>query len=64
MSAPAIMGLGSMFRKFPTGGAPSKAGRCGSLLVWSKPNPIKRVRSTGNGRKILPNRGDVILRGR
>jgi hypothetical protein len=43
----------------------SKAGRCGSLVKWAKPNPIRRERRLANGRRVLPNRGDVLpVRGR
>ena len=66
MSAPAILGLRSSWadKRMPQGGAPSALGRqAKGILVWATPNPIKRVRTTGLGKKILPNRGDVILRG-
>ncbi len=62
MTAPKILGMGNSMRTFPIGPT-SKIGRRASLLVWATPNPIKRVRTMGNGRKILVNRGDVILRG-
>jgi len=55
MSAPAILGLRSSTRQWPNS-VPSKLGRqAKGVLVWSTPNPVKRVRTTGNGRKILPN---------
>jgi len=55
MSAPAILGLRSSTSQWPNG-VPSKLGRqANGVLVWSTPNPVKRVRTTGNGRQILPN---------
>lgn len=63
MSTPAILGLRSSTRQWP-GAIPSKLGRqAKGILVWSKPNPVNRVRTMRNGRKILVNRGEVILRG-
>lgn len=63
MSAPAILGLRSSTRQWPNA-IPSKLGRqAKGILVWATPNPINRVRTTRNGRKVLPNRGEVILRG-
>jgi hypothetical protein len=63
MSAPAIMGMRSSTREWPNA-IPSKLGRqAKGIIVWAKPNPINRVRYQGNGRKILVNRGEVILRG-
>jgi len=62
---PKIMYLQTSFQTpaFPKGGEPTRLGRSGSLVVWAKPNPIKRVRTLRNGKRVLPNRGDVILRG-
>ena len=63
MSAPAILGIRSSTRQWPNA-VPSALGRqAKGILVWASPNPINRVRTTGLGKKILPNRGDVILRG-
>lgn len=62
MSMPAILGMRSSTRQWP-GRRPKKDQRLGSLVVWAKPNPINRVRTMGNGGKIMPNRGAVILRG-
>lgn len=63
MTAPAILGLRSSTREWPNA-IPSKAGRqAKGVLVWAKPNPVNRVRYQRNGRKILVNRGAVILRG-
>lgn len=39
---------------------PSAFGRRGSLVVWSK-GP--RTYTMGNGKRVLPNLGKVILRG-
>lgn len=63
MPAPAILGLRSSTREWPNA-IPSKLGRqAKGILVWATPNPINRVRTTGLGKKIIPNRGKVILRG-
>ena len=60
--APAILKCRNSWAKIPQGGRPSKEGRRGSLLVWAH-NDVKRVRTMGNGHKILVNRGPVVLRG-
>lgn len=60
--SPSILRMRSSTRQWP-GKVPSKLGRQGSLLVWAKPNPINRVRTLANGARVLPNRGDVKLRG-
>lgn len=63
MAAPAILGLRASTRQWPNA-VPSKLGRqAKGVLQWATPNPINRVRYTGNGKKILPNRGAVYLRG-
>lgn len=63
MSAPAILGLRSSTRQWPNA-IPSKLGRqAKGILVWATPNPVKRVRTTRSGHKILVNRGEVVLRG-
>lgn len=65
MNAPKIMGLRTMFnsRGFPTGGVASKLGRQSSCVVWAKPSEKRRVRVV-DGARVIPNRGDVFLRGR
>ena len=61
--APAILKTRSSWARMPNA-VPSKLGRqAKGVLVWATPNPINRVRYTGNGRKIMVNRGEVILRG-
>lgn len=63
MSTPAILRLRSSTRQWPNA-IPSKLGRqAKGIIVWAKPNHINRVRYQGNGKKILVNRGEVILRG-
>jgi hypothetical protein len=66
MNAPKIMGMRGMFqsRGFPTGTLASAAGRRGSLVVWAKPADKRRVKTLANGARVIPNRGDVVLRGR
>lgn len=65
MNAPKVMGMSTMFtlNKFPKGGVASKLGRQGSLLKWAKPSEKRRVRVV-DGARVIPNRGDVFLRGR
>lgn len=60
--SPAILRMRSSTRQWPNQ-IPSKAGRSGSLVKWAKPNETKRVKYLANGARIMPNRGDVILRG-
>ena len=66
MNAPKIMGMSTMFtlNKFPKGGVASKLGRQSSCVVWAKPTEKRRVRTLANGARVIPNRGEVVLRGR
>lgn len=57
-----IQSMGSSTRKWPMG-RPSRLGRVKSLVRWAKPSTVNRVRVV-DGHKVMPNRGDVILRGR
>lgn len=45
------------------GNRPSALSRMSSPVRWATPNPKRRIITMGNGRKIMPNRGAVVLRG-
>lgn len=45
------------------GTRPGALSRMSSPVRWAKPNAKRRVVTLANGRKVIPNRGEVVVRG-